>query len=123
MIERKFEAKDFELKTQAFRALFLFANIFRGFSMPYGRRIARLCGGVAFCVLMLCVHAAGAVLYVNSSAPAGGNGSSWSSAFQSVQKAVNAASSGSQIWVAAGTYHDPVVSNNTNLQMQDGVSL
>ena len=63
------------------------------------------------------------VLYVNSSAPAGGNGSSWSSAFQSVQKAVNAASSGTEIWVAAGTYHDSVVSNNSNIQLQDGVSL
>src|ERR1700693_3928241 len=63
------------------------------------------------------------ILHVKSSAPAGGNGSSWSSAFQSVQNAVHAARPGTQIWLAAGTYHDSVVSNNSNLQMQDGVSL
>ncbi len=79
-----------------------------------------------FCALSIgllpTVQAASPVFYVNASAPAGGNGSSWGTAFQSVQKAVTAASSGSQVWVAAGTYTEPAVSY-TNILMKDGVSL
>jgi len=62
------------------------------------------------------------VIYVNASALGGGNGSSWGSAFQSVQAAVNAASAGDEIWVAAGTYHETAVSN-THILLKDGVSL
>jgi len=42
--------------------------------------------------------------YVNAAAAPGGNGTTWASAFKDVQPAINAASSGHQIWVAAGTY-------------------
>jgi len=87
------------------------------------RTISKLFSIAALICMVADSSEAQSVLYVNSSAPAGGNGSSWSSAFQSVQKAVSAANSGTEIWVAAGTYHDSVVSNNSNIQMQDGVSL
>lgn len=45
-----------------------------------------------------------AQVYVNVNAPAGGNGSSWSSAFRDFQSGANAASAGEQVWVAKGTY-------------------
>lgn len=48
--------------------------------------------------------ATGSIWYVNAAAAAGGNGSTWACAFQNVQDAINASSSGHQIWVAAGTY-------------------
>ncbi|MGJ8685571.1 MAG: T9SS type B sorting domain-containing protein [Nonlabens sp.] len=43
-------------------------------------------------------------IYVDQSAPTGGNGLSWATAFQDIQSAVNAASSGDQILIAQGIY-------------------
>ena len=48
--------------------------------------------------------ATGTIWYVNSSAASGGNGASWACGFQNLQDAINAASSGHEIWVKAGTY-------------------
>lgn len=44
-----------------------------------------------------------ATIYVKINAP-GGNGTSWSQAFNNLQSALSAASAGDQIWIAAGTY-------------------
>ncbi len=44
------------------------------------------------------------VVYVDSSAAPGGNGSSWASAFDGLAAGLGAASSGAQVWVAAGTF-------------------
>jgi hypothetical protein len=74
---------------------------------------------------LLCGVARGQVLYVDSTSP-GGNGSSWSAAFQEVYQALNVASSGTQIWIASGTYKPAVVTPNDRLatfQMVGGVSL
>ena len=53
----------------------------------------------------------GAILYVDTEAPEGGDGRSWSSAFQSLQNALTAASDSGgmiqEIRVAAGTYRPP----------------
>jgi hypothetical protein len=46
----------------------------------------------------------GATLYVDSSAPADGDGMSWEMAFTDLQDALAAAVSGDQIWVAEGNY-------------------
>ncbi|MCF8365617.1 MAG: hypothetical protein K9H16_07545, partial [Bacteroidales bacterium] len=44
------------------------------------------------------------VLYVNLNASGANNGSGWTDAFTSLQSALNAATSGVEIWVAKGTY-------------------
>ncbi len=60
----------------------------------------------ATCTFSVTVNcpAAGSVWYVNPSAASGGNGASWACGFQNLQDAINAASSGHEIWVKTGTY-------------------
>ncbi len=77
--------------------------------------------GVVYFYLVTSVHPAGGesepsnrasattipipeVIYVRQSAPAGGDGSSWSSAFRDLQLALARAGLQDRIWVAAGTY-------------------
>ncbi|MBK9337265.1 MAG: choice-of-anchor D domain-containing protein [Lewinellaceae bacterium] len=58
---------------------------------------------VVLTVVQTC-PATGSVWYVDAAAAPGGNGASWTCAFQNVQEAINAAGSGHEVWVKAGTY-------------------
>jgi DNA-binding beta-propeller fold protein YncE len=69
------------------------------------------------------------ILYVNQNATGANNGTSWTNAFVLLQSALNAAASGDQIWVAAGTYaptydygidHGPI---GNHFEMINGVSI
>ena len=57
--------------------------------------------------LMLCMSASAEIFYVNSNATAGGDGSSWETAFNYLQDALDVTVSGrgDQVWIAQGTYY------------------
>ncbi len=56
------------------------------------------------CSVLLANPAAAGVWYVRADAGGGGDGTSWSSAYDAVQGALASAQPGDEIWVAAGTY-------------------
>jgi len=61
---------------------------------------------VAIAVLMFsrCADYTGKIIYVNSKASVGGNGTTWDSAFNSLQEALDTVGRGDEIWVASGIY-------------------
>jgi hypothetical protein len=63
--------------------------------------------------------------YVNSAASGAGTGSSWRDAFTSIHKALEYASDGDIIWVAAGTYGCPVPGDSSVpvVEMKQGVDI
>ncbi|MBS3784557.1 MAG: hypothetical protein KGY78_08935, partial [Anaerolineae bacterium] len=62
------------------------------------------------------------IIYVDGRATGAGNGTSWADACISLQVALNAAVSGSQIWVAEGTYI-PGIDRASTFQLKNGVEL
>lgn len=64
------------------------------------------------------------IIYVNSGASGNNDGSSWTDAYNSLQSALTAATSGYEIWVAAGTYY-PTDDGDRNIsfQMINGVAI
>ncbi len=72
--------------------------------------------------------AAGGIIYVDADAAGAGNGSAWADAFTDLQPALEAAQSGDQLWVAAGTYipsleSDPSDPRSASFQMKNGVAI
>ena len=64
-------------------------------------------------------------IYVRATASAPGNGTSWASAYPSLQTALQAAASGAEIWLAAGRY-TPAPANSSRaatFQLKDGVAI
>jgi hypothetical protein len=70
-------------------------------------------------------NAFASTLHVRSDAPPGGNGTSWASAFDSLQTALSAAVSGDRVWVKAGTYRPgpPGGAPTLTFQLKDGVEV
>ncbi|MBK9118078.1 MAG: right-handed parallel beta-helix repeat-containing protein [Phycisphaerales bacterium] len=56
-------------------------------------------------VAFAAASASAAVLRVRAGAPAGGNGTTWATAYAHLQDALLVAQPGDQVWVAAGTYY------------------
>ena len=68
------------------------------------RRTCHLvCGALAAAALPAAAEA-GSVIYVDATAPDGGDGSNWVIAFNALQDALAIAAPNDQIWVAAGVY-------------------
>ena len=64
------------------------------------------------------------IIFVNSNASGGGNGSSWNDAYLSLQSALTDAVSGFEIWVAAGTYYPTDdYDRSFSFQMKNGVAI
>jgi hypothetical protein len=65
-------------------------------------------GLILAAALLFALEAFPAVWYVNKNAEPGGDGTSWATAFQTIEPAVNAAADdgGGEVWIAAGVYDE-----------------
>jgi len=63
------------------------------------------------------------VYYVSPGGNDANAGTSWAASFVTLQKALSTASSGSQIWVAAGTYKPAAADVTVSFQLKNGVAV
>ena len=63
-----------------------------------------------------------AIYRVKFDASGSNDGNSWENAFTDLQSAINTATSGDEIWVAAGTY-TPGTTREDSFQLKDGVTI
>lgn len=63
----------------------------------------------------------GAIIYVK--AGSSGDGASWATASEDLVSALNSASGGDEVWVAAGTYRPDTTSPDVYFTLKDGVGL
>ncbi|MGB0388269.1 MAG: cohesin domain-containing protein [Ardenticatenaceae bacterium] len=69
-------------------------------------------------------HVSSAVIYVKADASGANNGTSWANAYADLQAGLAAATSGDQIWVAAGSYKPTSGSSRTvSFQLKSGVGI
>jgi Secretion system C-terminal sorting domain len=66
---------------------------------------------------------AGTTYYVKTSGDDGAAGTSWGTAFATVQEALSTAASGDQIWVAAGTYTPSTSDQTATFTLKAGVAV
>jgi len=75
------------------------------------------------CLGLLCAQCLSATLFVRPDGNDGNSGASWDAAKKTIQSALNAAASGSEIWVAAGTYRAYSASTHLTIVLKTGVGL
>ncbi len=74
---------------------------------------------LATCITILTVgQASGATRYVDDSVASSGGGTSWGTAFKTIQKGIDASSEGDTVIVAEGTYFENVQLNGKNIILQ-----
>jgi hypothetical protein len=80
---------------------------------------------VVMCLISANEARAAGIVYVNVNAPGPiQNGTTWSTAFKSLQAALTATPPGNQIWVAAGTYTPTTVGDfNASFFLVNGISI
>lgn len=66
------------------------------------------------CLVLGCTGSEPAIIYVRSDALPGGNGQTWATAYNDLVTALNAAQSGDELWVAAGTYKPTTGANRSS---------
>lgn len=69
------------------------------------RRVMLTISWFSAAILVAQVHCNAASWYVDDSAPPSGNGTSWTTAFDNLESAINAASNGDDIFIGAGNYY------------------
>ena len=75
-------------------------------------------------VTLTSAEALAVIYYVKPTGDDNDAGTSWATAFQTVQHAINTASSGDQIWVAAGTYKPTTdTDRDISFSMKNGVAI
>ena len=79
------------------------------------------------CITTIASGQSGTIWFVDQSSPLGGDGTSWTNAFQSLDNAIDAALTNDDIWIATGTYiptrTDGVDDRTATFELSYGIGL